>query len=375
MLNLLTLYNPYYQKDVIEQHVNILLSQDSQSTATVAFGKIRSKLRDYEHPFEDKLQEIYQSATRENYFQLFLTDYSSVYVAKVIEVVSIGCQDIAPAYYRYKDLDVENWFVISDIRRIVHDDFEQVRDRILGNFTTPNFGDHHYAVYGNSYVYPLVVEMDNEVDYFETDNDEFRYFTEIFKSEKRLETKQALIDYRFGKEVFYSLHPNTQDALISAEIEFLENKDDPLYDFTAIVIHLSKAFEKEIYLFMRSLFIKLIEWDERLGDIEYSVQGRNYRLSDYKNHKPNLGTNKFLLNNQYIKKAINDHIKDFLLRYFIFATISKTINAVQPVRNEAAHGETTSLRECVALRSRIVGIGESGVLCELIGFREVFGEV
>ena len=371
MFNLLTLYNPYYQKDVIDQHVNILLSQDSQSTATVAFGKIRSKLRDYEHLFEERLQEIYRSAAKENYFQLFLTDYSSVYVAKVIEVASSDCEVMAPAYYEDKDLDVENWFVISDIRRIVHDDFEQVRDNVLGNFTTPNFGSHHYAVYGNSYVYPLVVEMDSEVDYFETDNDEFRYFTEIFKSEKRLETKQALIDYRFGKEVFYALHPNTQDALISAEIEFRENKDDPLYDFTAIVIHLSKAFEKEIYLFMRALFIKLIEWDERLGDIEYSVQGRSYRLSDYKNHKPNLGTNKFLLNNQHIKKAINDHIKDFPLRYFIFATISKTINAVQPVRNEAAHGETTSLGECVALRSRVVGIGESGVLCELIGFRKM----
>lgn len=371
MYNLLTLYNPYYQKDVIEQHVNILLNHESQSSATVAFGKIRSKLRDYEHPFEERLQEVYQSASEKNYLQLFLTDYSSVYVAKVIKVISDECQDIAPAYYKEKGLDVENWFIISDIRRIVHNDFEQVRDRILGNFTTPNFGNHHYAVYGNSYVYPLVVEMDSEVNYFEMDNEEFRYFTEIFKSEKRLEVKKALIDYRFGEEVFYALHPNTQDALISVEIEFHENRGDPLYDFTAVIINLSKAFEKEIYLFMRQLFLELISFENELGNIEYVVQGHTYKLSDYQNYKPNLGTNKYLLSNRYIKQAIKDHIKDFLLRFFLFKTVVTDINMVQPIRNESIHGESASLKECIELRNMIVGVGSSGVLCDLIRYRKI----
>ena len=373
MFNLLTLYNPYYQKDVIEQHVNILLSQDSQSSPKVAFGKIRSKLRNYDHPYEEKLQEIYQSVSKKNYLQLFLTDYSSVYVAKVIGVINDDCFDIAPAYYKKKNLDVENWFVISDIRRVVHNDFEQVRDKILGNVTTPNFGGHHYAIYGNSYVYPLVIEMDSEVDYFENENDEFRYFTEIFKSEKRLEVKKALIDYRFGEEIFYALHPNTQDALISAEIEFQENRDDSLYDFSSVVLKLSKAFEKEIYLFLRKLFMELIKKDKRLGDIEYSVQGLKYKLSDYRNNKPNLGTNKFLLNNQYVKSAIKEYSKDFLLQYFIFVTIPKILNTVQPLRNEAAHGEATSIKECVDLREKVIGIGESGILCELIGFLRGLG--
>jgi len=372
MQHLLILYNPYYQKNVIEEHVSILINQNSQSSATVAFGKVRSRLRDYEHPHEEKLQSLYRSISRTNYLQLFLTDYSSIYVAKVIEVTQKECWDLAPAYYREKGLDVETWFIISDIRRIVHNDFVQVRDRVLANFTTPNFGGHHYAVYGNSYVYPLVVEMDNEIDYFETDSEEFRYFTEIFKSEARLKSKQSLIDYRFGEEVFYALHPNTQDALISAELEFRENKNDPLYDFTAVVIHLSKAFEKEVYLFLRTLFIKLIEYDHRLGGIEYSVQGKGYTLSDYKNHKPNLGTHKYLLKNRHIQQAIHRYVSNPAVKYFILATIPDTINTIQPVRNEAAHGETTPLSKCVTMRNRIIGIGEHGILCELVGLgREI----
>ena len=283
----------------MEQHVDVLLNYESQTFATVAFGKIRSKLRDYEHPYEQKLQEIYSSATEENYLQLFLTDYSSVYVAKVVEVLSDGCLNMAPAYYKEKGLDVENWFVISDIRRIFHNDFEQVRDNILGNLTTPNFDDHHYAIYGNKYVYPLVVNMDNPIDFFEIDNEDFRYFTEIYKSEKSLATKRLLIDYRFGETVFYALHPNTQDALISAEIEFHENREDPLYDFSAVVIKLSKAFEKEIYLFMRELFIKLICFDNRLKDIEYSVQGRDFKLKDHQYNKPNIGTNTYHIKKYY----------------------------------------------------------------------------
>ncbi len=74
MRYLLILYNPYYQKDVIDQHLSVLLDQESSQSAQVVFGKIRSKLRDYEHPFAQSLNAIYNSVNEENYLQLFLTD-------------------------------------------------------------------------------------------------------------------------------------------------------------------------------------------------------------------------------------------------------------------------------------------------------------
>ena len=279
--------------------------------------------------------------------------------------------DIAPAYYKEKNLDAENWFVISDIRRIVHNDFEQVRDTILGNFVTPNFGNHHYAIYGNKYVYPLVIDMDNPIDYFETDNESFRFFTEIYKSEKSLQTKKSLMAYCFGDDEFYSLHPNTQDAVVSAEIEYQENKEDPLYDFSSIVIKLSKAFEKEIYLFMKELFIKLIELDSSLAEVKYSVQSKDYKLKDHKNSKPNIGTNNFLLNKYEIKNAIRQHISNVKLKDYIIKSISKAIYSVQGIRNETVHGEAASFNECKQVRDKMIGIGESGILSEMIKHKKI----
>lgn len=223
MKNILMLYNPYYQKDVIEQHVDVLLNSPLKQ---VAFGKIRSKLRTAEHPHEEKLESLYGAVSEKNYLQLFLTDYASMYVAKVVAVTDGDFHNSAPTYYKDKSLEVETWFIISDIRRVVHDDFAQVRDRVLANFTTPNFGNHHYAVYGNAYIYPLMVEQDEPLDYFADVEDGFLYSTEMFKSEQRLEMKKYLVDFRFGATTFHTFHPNTQDALIAAELEFHENKDD-----------------------------------------------------------------------------------------------------------------------------------------------------
>ncbi len=45
MKNLLALYNPYYNKNTIEQHLELL-----KENGVVAFGKVRSELRDYTHP-------------------------------------------------------------------------------------------------------------------------------------------------------------------------------------------------------------------------------------------------------------------------------------------------------------------------------------
>jgi len=366
--NLLILYNPYYQNDVIEQHVNVLLEQDSQMAATVAFGKVQSKLRDYSHPSEEQLQKLYDEVSEKNYLQLFLTDYASVYVAKVIKVVDGSSEVNAPQYYKEKQLAVEKWFIISDIRMVVHNDFELVRNKVLSNFTTPHFENHHYAVYGNSYVYPLIVEMDNSIDYFEVDNASFRYFTEIFKSEKRLKIKQRLIDYCFGEEMFYALHPNTQDALISAEIEYQENKGDTLYDFTSVVVNLSKAFEKEVYLFLKKIFAKLMHHNKNLQFIEYSVQGGQFTLKEYLNNKPNLGTHNYLLRNREIKNTIWDSITNNELKFFLTTTIPKAITDIQPIRNESVHAEAASLKDCVAFRRMIFGVGRSGILSEFIKF-------
>ncbi|WP_163563827.1 hypothetical protein [Helicobacter suis] len=161
--NLLILYNPYYGKnkkddkkndrkdiDIIEQHLAILKDKE-----VVGFGKIYPKNKDMEHPNQTRLQEIYKNTSPSNPLQLFLTDYANLFVAKV-ERVEKTCSVDYPEYYDMYDTDkfgVECWFVITDLRELVRNDFEKIRDHYLPGFITPTFQNRTFAIYGNPYVY------------------------------------------------------------------------------------------------------------------------------------------------------------------------------------------------------------------------------
>lgn len=95
MNHLLILYNPYYQQDVIQQHLSVL-----QEKSQVGFGKIRSKLNDQEK--HDSLEEIYKATNEKNFLQLFLTDYANLFVAKVIKVSKDIDESLIPSYYKEK---------------------------------------------------------------------------------------------------------------------------------------------------------------------------------------------------------------------------------------------------------------------------------
>ncbi|WP_434579795.1 ATP-binding protein [Sulfurimonas sp. NW15] len=366
MKNILVLYNPYYQENVIEQHLEIL-----KNNGSVAFGKLRSKLRDYEHPSQNLLNELYSEVSQDTPLQLFLTDYNSMYVAHVVAVKEDKSKDIeAPKYY--DEFDVEKWYIIDDLRLIVSNDFQLIRDNILANFLATNFNNRTYAIYGNKYVYPMQVTMKEEINYFEKEDENFKYYTNIFKSDLELEIKQSLIDFSFGVEIFYSYHANTQDNVISAEIEYLQNKHNTLYDFSSVVIKYSKAVELELHRFMKILFQYLTSQEEKLQELPYTIQGNDYRLADIQEHKANYGTYKYLIKNPEIKNAINNYIHNGTLRYFIFSTIPYFIKTMQNVRNESVHGASISLAECTKIRDSMLGIGKSSFLGDLIVYKKSF---
>ncbi|GHQ36534.1 hypothetical protein JP0065_10180 [Helicobacter pylori] len=64
MNHLLILYNPYYQRDVIQQHSSVL-----QEKSQVGFGKIRSKLNDQEK--HHSLEEIYKALVKKIFCSFF----------------------------------------------------------------------------------------------------------------------------------------------------------------------------------------------------------------------------------------------------------------------------------------------------------------
>ena len=100
-----------------------------QEKSQVAFGKIKSKLNDQEK--QNSLEEIYQSTNEENFLQLFLSDYANLFVAKVIKISKNVDESLIPSYYKEKNLEVEDFFIISDLRELVREDFSLLRDKFL----------------------------------------------------------------------------------------------------------------------------------------------------------------------------------------------------------------------------------------------------
>ncbi len=352
MNHLLILYNPYYQ--LIQQHLSVL-----QEKSQVGFGKIRSKLNDQEK--HHSLEEIYKAASEENFLQLFLTDYDNLFAAKVIKVskdIDEGLIPSFPSYYKEKNLEVEDFFIISDLSR---EDFSLLRDQFLANFIVPN--NHTYAIYGNNYVYPLPVKLKEERSYFL--GDEKRYLS-AYKSKEYLTMQEDFMRFVFGKRPFYLLHPDSINNIIHAELELLQSENDLLNDFTSIIVKYSKTLEYEIYLFAKKVLLKACAKDPNLYDLDYKVQGKSLILEDFFTQKPNLGSIKFLLRHEKIQYHLEENLNRFINYPF-----SKSLNLIQDIRNEAVHKKAPGLHEVEKLRNEILGIEGASLLKSILSRKEV----
>lgn len=428
MKDLLILYNPYYQSNVIEEHLAVL-----KTHGQVAFGKVRSKLKDKfgnlgvqnanfslnldtnlkqnlnlsdensafasensnenlnlqsenlglnlgentnlssenlslnapKNPQTSSLQALQNLLESSNspFLQLFLTDYASLYVAKVVKIAENADESIIPSYYKDKKLSVEGFFIIEDLRELVRDDFVSVRDEYLANFTTPDYDNHTYALYGNAYVYPLIIEQKQHLAYFESDE---RYFLQLFKSAEFLHQKQVLADYTFGKQYLYAMNPDSFDNLIYAELEFHACKGDRLYDFSSVVLKYAKCFESECYLLIKRLISVLSQRDESILSLTFTQMGKSFEVRSLLTNKAMLGAYNHLIDS-LLKAHIKEHLSDEFVN--VCRKLSKQIAFIQRVRNPAAHTECTSFEQANNLRARLVGVATQSVLVMMIKAR------
>ncbi len=343
MNHLLILYNPYYQRDVIQQHLSVL-----QENSQVGFGKIRSKLNDQEK--HHSLEEVYKATSEENFLQLFLTDYANLFVAKEYKVSKDIDESLIPSYYKEKNLEVEDFFIIS-----------LLRDQFLANFIAPN--NHTYAIYRNNYVYPLPVRLKEERSYFLGDE---KHYLSVYKSKEYLTMQENFMRFVFGKRLFYLLHPDSINNIIHAELELLQSENDLWNDFTSIIVKYSKTLEYEIYLFAKKVLLKACEKDPNLYDLTYKVQGKSLILEDFFTQKPNLGSIKYLLRHE----RVQPHLEESLNK-FINSSFQKSIGIIQEIRNEAVHKKAPSLHEVEKLRNEILGIEGASLLKSILTRKEV----
>lgn len=214
----------------------------------------------------------------------------------------------------------------------------------------------------------LMVEMKEERNYF---TDMQRYYHHIFKSQNYLETKQKIQDYAFGHSFSESMHPDSMDNIIAAEIEYQENKDNPLYDFTGVVMKYAKTMEQEIGLFAKELFILLVKKDKSIGEMSYDTQNRSSTINALIQGEvainPNLGTYKYLFRHYKLQSCLETLNPQ--VRYCITQKIPKYIESIQSIRNICAHTKNPTRQEAQELRGKMLGVPRESMLIEVVATR------
>ena len=135
--HLVSVWNPSYEADAMEQHLAVLLANAARHRAGeceeedvyVWWGKIRSANRQQPIPhladvlsIDDELGSDDATVATDREVHLYLTDYRSLYVAHVGGITADDMSDDeghVPAFYAAQGFNCDCWFQLWDIRRVV----------------------------------------------------------------------------------------------------------------------------------------------------------------------------------------------------------------------------------------------------------------
>jgi hypothetical protein len=376
--HLLTVWNPSYSADPMDQHLSILLGwaekcrrgEAARDDVYVWWAKIRSANRDGALPHHDDVLDIQRQIDAGVITHLYLTDYRSLYVGQVDELTA---DDIlrqtpdeaahAPAYYATNRIDF--WFRLTDIRRLVADDTPAVIE-MLKTLRNTRYHDRPVSIYGGVVELPLIVTEADETRWFDATDAlmEGRLWVEkdatLRHDTERL--TRELRDNLIGRDVWAALDLATRTFLASAEAVFRTRRDDPGFDFSASAVGYAKAVETEVNALAfgatRRTFARAAPKDR-----EVNVDGRVVDLGGKVPHQT-LGTMRNLLQHEAaVARAIRGvypHDAGWLL-----GELPHALASLVDLRNPAAHREVIGVERVAGERERVLGIGCEGIIVRL----------
>lgn len=371
--HLLTVWNPSYEADALQQHLELLLQRMAdfregrrdEEDAYVWWGKVRSSNRQQPLPHLTDVLQLDPPAEpnpEAPELHLYLTDYRSLYVALVSEItqddVLADDADAVPAYYRERQLHCDCWFRLWDIRRLVHDDTPSVV-RELAKLRNTRYNDRPVSIYGGMVDLPLIVSREDESRWFDRDT-RLRLIGEKFWAEYDAERSGAaamqreLRENRFGTAAWEALDPAARGFIASAEEVFRRHRDDPTFNLHGVVTDYANAVEVQVNQLLRQGLWMAPE-PLRIANVDGT------RLDLSRQGPLSLGQLARVIGED---EARNKHLKQKLGEWFA-ASLPAILNELTDLRNPAAHGGALVRAEVVALRNRLLGVGSKGQLLEL----------
>lgn len=298
--------------------------------------------------------------------QLYLTDYRSLYVAHVAEVVAWDpradddeARHVPPGVYPYT-VACDCWFRLWDVRRVVLDDTRAVVDE-LRKLRNARYHGRPVSLYGGMVELPLLVTRPDGARWFDeharrlTDD---RLWVEFDAELSGVHAVAAsLRDDVLGESAWSALDPAARTFVANAEQIYRAHRADSAFDFSQVAVNLAKAYEVQLAVLLGRLRSRV---PEHLWLV--NVDGRSRHLLD---DPPGLGAVARALGEPGAVRTAAQQAFDPDGGQFLTVGLPAILRELAPVRNAGAHREAVRRDVARDLRDRHLGVGGLGVLVEL----------
>lgn len=379
--HLLTVWSPIVDANAMEQHLRILQDAARQhhngrlsaDDVYVWWGKLRSPNRQAPLPHLDAILATETEQTRDDPGEethLYLTDYSSLYVAHLGEVrkepPSRQDRRVPPMYWQLSkrlgkkhDPDVcDCWFRLWDIRRLVEDDTAAVAHEIR-KLRNVRYEGRSVSLYGGMVDLPLIVTTDDPVRYFDVETRKSwtggQFWVEFdaeYSGTGAIE--KELRENLFGQRAWNALDPTTRTFIASGERMFRANIRDQMFDLGLTLLEFAKALEVRCNALLHTALDDAppgVRWFNRDGT---SVDASEALLS--------LGELARYLSGRDVATYLCARLTN---GGFVSTELPLVIGEIAELRNSVAHGVLVEREDVMRWRNRLCGVGCDGVLTRL----------
>ena len=376
--HLLSVWNPSHADDAMDRHLEVLLrwaaarrdGRADDDDVYVWWAKLRSPNRQAPLPHAGEVLDLAPQIDAGIETHLYLTDYSSLYVAHLVEVTAENVleefpdeRDHMPTYYDQHDSDF--WFRIWDIRRLVAGDPPATIEE-LKRLRNVRYHDRPVSLYGGIVDLPLIVTREDGASWFS----DIRALTEGRRwaerdADLRGETERLSAELRdnlLGKEIWDALESSSRTFLTTAEAVFRARRGDPGFDFSGSAVEVTKAVETELNALMFPALRRILakappaQREVRTNEGLLDLGGRVSHQS--------LGTIRKLLDDDTTRQPLRTALPHDWR--WLEGELPAQLEPIRDLRNPAAHDRSVAREEMGRLRQSVLGIGCEGLLVRIV---------
>ncbi|WP_233704435.1 hypothetical protein [Helicobacter cynogastricus] len=150
------------------------------------------------------------------------------------------------------------------------------------------------------------------------------------------------------------------DNIVYAELEYQANKQDPLYDFSTMLVKYSKMLEQESYLLIKDLIGFLGAIDPSILNVDCSLKHKKVTLEDIWKCK-NIAKKDidFKTCRDLLRHCCFYELREKLPMFSASFALEKLPNELEKfakIRNDGVHARAITLKEAQLIRSQILGV-------------------